>query len=328
MRRREFIGLVGGAAVAWPLSVRAQPRKVPVVGILWHSASAEEEAAFSGPMKAGFAELGYVEGKTIIFEERYAAEQLERFDILAAELVGLRVDVVVAPAIPSALALQRLTSSIPIVMVANPDPVGLKLVSSLARPGGNITGLSSMAFDLATKRMQLISEAVPSLSRLALLVNPYNPFDADRQISEIQQTAEKLKLSLKVFEARSPDGINEAFGSIASGGFGAVMVTQNALYFSERKRIADHALANRLPIIGPANVFAEAGALISYGPNWPAIFRNTAGYVDKILKGEKPADLPVQQPTVFELVINLKTAKALGLTVPPTLLARADEVIE
>jgi putative ABC transport system substrate-binding protein len=328
MRRRQFIGLVGGAAT-WPLVARGeQPRKVPVVGILWHSASAEKEAAFSGPMKAGFTELGYVDGKTIIFEERYAAEQLERFDVLAAELVRLRVDVIVAPAIPSALALQRVTSTIPIVLVANPDPVGLKLVSSLARPGGNITGLSSMAFDLVTKRMQLISEAVPSLSRLALLVNPYNPFDADRQISEIQQTADKLKLALQAFEARSPDGINEAFASIARTSSGAVMVTQNALYFSERKRISDLALANRLPIIGPANVFAEAGALISYGPNWPAIFRNTAGYVDKILKGEKPADLPVQQPTIFELVINLKTAKTMGLSIAPALLARADEVIE
>jgi putative ABC transport system substrate-binding protein len=279
-------------------------------------------------MKAGFAELGYVDGKTIIFEERYAAEQLERFDALAAELVGLRVDVIVAPAIPSALALQRLTSTIPIVMVANPDPVGLKLVSSLARPGGNITGLSSMAFDLATKRMQLISEAVPSLSRLALLVNPYNPFDADRQISEMLQTADKLGLSLQAFEARSPDGINEAFARIARESFGAVMVTQNALYFSERKRISDQALAHTLPVVGPANVFADAGVLISYGPNWPAIFRNTAGYVDKILKGEKPADLPVQQPTVFELVINLKTAKTMGLSIAPALLARADQVIE
>jgi putative tryptophan/tyrosine transport system substrate-binding protein len=279
-------------------------------------------------MKAGFAELGYVDGKTVIFEERYAAEQLERFDALAAELVGLRVDVIVAPAIPSALALQRLTSTIPIVMVANPDPVGLKLVSSLARPGGNITGLSSMAFDLATKRMQLIREAVPSLSRLALLVNPYNPFDADRQISEMLQTADKLGLSLQAFEARSPDGINEAFARIARERFGAVMVTQNALYFSERKRISDQALAHTLPVVGPANVFADAGVLISYGPNWPAIFRNTAGYVDKILKGEKPADLPVQQPTVFELVINLKTAKTMGLSIAPALLARADQVIE
>jgi putative tryptophan/tyrosine transport system substrate-binding protein len=329
MKRREFITLLGGAAAAWPLAVRGeQPRRVPVVGVLWHAANAEEEVAFSSPLKAGFADLGYIEGKTIVFEERYPAEQKERFDAYAVELVGLKVDALIAGSIPAAFACQRATSTIPIILVANPDPVGLKLVSSLARPGGNITGLSAMAFDLAAKRVQLLKEAIPALSHVALLVNPSDPNDANRLISELQPTADNLQVSFQAFEARSPDKLQGAFERISAGHFGAVVVTQNAMYFNERRQIADIALANRIPTMVPADVFVEAGALMSYGPSWPAIFRNAAGYVDRIFKGAKPADLPVQQPTKFELAINLKTAKALGQDVPPTMITRADKVIE
>ena len=328
MRRREFIALVGGAA-AWPLAARGeQPRKVPVVGVLWHAGSAEEEVAFSRPLKAGFADLGYVEGKTIVYEERYAAEQKERFDAYAAELVALNVDVLIAGSIPAAFAVQHATSTIPIVLVGNPDPVGLKLVASLARPGGNITGSSSMAFDLAAKRVQLLKEAIPDLSRVALLVNPSEPNDANRLVSELQPTADRLNVFFQAFEARSPTELKGAFEEISGGHFGAVVVAQNAMYFNERKQIADIALANRISTMVPADVFVEAGALMSYGPSWPAIFRKAAGYVDRILKGAKPADLPVEQPTKFELAINLKTAKALGQDVPPTMIARADKVIE
>jgi ABC-type uncharacterized transport system substrate-binding protein len=328
MRRRQFLSAVGGAAT-WPLAARAeQPKKRPVVGVLWHAESAEKEVAFSRPLKQGFADLGYVEGKTIVFEERYPAEQKERFDAYAAELVNLKVDALIAGSIPAAFACQRATSTIPIILVANPDPVGLKLVASLARPGGNITGLSAMAFDLAAKRVQLLKEAIPTLSRVALLVNPSDPNDADRLISELQPTAKRLNVSFQAFEARSPADLKGAFEAISGGHFGAVVVSQNAMYFNHRKQIADIALANRIPTMVPADVFVEAGALMSYGPSWPAIFRNAAGYVDRILKGAKPADLPVEQPTKFELAINLKTAKALGQDVPPTMIAQADKVIE
>ena len=201
-------------------------------------------------------------------------------------------------------------------------------MSSLARPGGNITGLSAMAFDLAAKRVQLLKEAIPALSRVALLVNPSDPNDANRLISELQPTADRLQVSFQAFEARTPAELKGAFEKISAGHFGAVVVTQNAMYFNERRQIADIALASRIPTMVPADVFVEAGALMSYGPSWPAIFRNAAGYVDRILKGAKPADLPVQQPTKFELAINLKTAKAIGQDVPPTMIARADKVIE
>ena len=328
MKRREFITLAGGA-VAWPLVAQAQgSRKVPVIGVLWHAGSAEEEKDFSRPLKAGFADLGYIEGTTIVFEERYPSEQKERFDAYAAELVGLRVDALIAGSIPAAFACQRATSTIPIILVANPDPVGLKLVSSLARPGGNITGLSAMAFDLAAKRVQLLKEAIPALSSVALLVNPSDPNDANRLISELQPTADRIQVSFQAFEARSPDELKGAFEKISAGRFGAVVVTQNAMYFNERRQIADIALTSRLPTMVPADVFVEAGAMMSYGPSWPAIFRNAAGYVDRILKGAKPAELPVQQPTKFELAINLKTAKAIGQDVPLTMIARADKVIE
>ena len=329
MKRREFITLLGGAAAVWPVAARAQqPRRVPVVGVLWHAASAEEEVAFSRPLKEGFTDLGYVEGKTIVFLERYPAEEKERFDAYAIELVGLKVDALIAGSVPAAFACQRATSTIPIILVANPDPVGLKLVSSLARPGGNITGLSAMAFDLAAKRVQLLKEAIPALSRVALLVNPSNPNDANRLISELQPTADRLQVSFEAIEARTPAELKGAFEKIAAGGFGAVVVAQNAMYFNERRQIADIAQTNRIATMVPADVFVEAGALMSYGPSWPAIFRNAAGYVDQILKGTNPADMPVQQPTKFELAINLKTAKVIGKDVPPTMIARADKVIE
>ena len=327
VQRREFITLIGGAATAWPLAARAQRApKIPVIGVLWHAGSAEEEKEFSRPLKAGFADLGYVDGKTIILEERYPAEQKERFEALAAELVSLKVDVLVTMTILGALVLQRATSTIPIVFITNPDPVGLKLVSSLAHPGGNITGLSSMGYDLAVKRLGILKEAIPTLSRVALLVNPVTPYDASRQISEIQSTADQLHVSIEAFEARQPEDLELVFKRMKQGVFGATIITQNAMFYNERKRLVELALANGVPTLAPADVFI--GAFMSYGPVWTAMFRNAGGYVDKILKGAKPADLPVQQPTEFRLVINLNTAKALGLDLAPTFLARADEVIE
>ena len=221
MQRREFTTLIGGAAATWPIAARAQgSSKVPVIGVLWHAGSAEQEKEFSRPLKAGFADLGYVEGKTIVFEERYPAEQKERFEALAAELVSLKVDVLVTMTILGALVLQRATSTIPIVFITNPDPVGLKLVSSLAHPGGNITGLSSMGYDLAVKRLEILKEAIPNLSRIALLVNPVTPYDASRQISEIQSTADQLHVSIEAFEARQPEDLEPASKRMKQGAFG------------------------------------------------------------------------------------------------------------
>ena len=328
MKRREFIALVG--ALAWvSMPARAQPSaRIPRIGVLWHAANEQEEAAFIAPLRKGFADLGYVEGKTLILENRYPAEQPERFESLAAELGSLNVDILVAISIPSALAAQRATSTIPIIFCPIPDPVGLKLVASLSRPGGNITGVSSRAFDLAAKRLQLFKEAIPILSHVALLLNPNSPYDLQRAMEESRPATEFLKIRLEPVEARSADELDRAFTAIAERKMDGVVVSQNALYFNERKKLANLALHHRLPTMVPANLFVEAGGLMSYGPDWPALFRKLGAYVDKILKGSKPGDLPVEQPTQFQLVLNLKTARALGLQVAPEVLSRADKVIE
>jgi putative ABC transport system substrate-binding protein len=328
MRRREFLGLAAVVSICPTRTKAEQPRRVPVVGVLWHAGSAEEERDFSTPLRAGFTDLGYVEGKNIRFEERYPAEKKELFDQMAAELAALKVDAIVAGSIPAALAAQRATSTIPIVLVANPDPVGLKLVASLSHPGGNITGLSSMGFDLAVKRLEVVKEVIPKASRVALLVNPYNPYDAERQVAELQPSAEKLRLIIQAFEAKQADQLPSVFERIAANKFDAVIIAQNAMFYNERRRLAELATEKRLATMVPADLFLEAGALMSYGPVWSAIFRNAAGYVDKILKGANPADLPVQQPTQFRFVINAKAAKSIGLEIPPVMLSRADEVIE
>jgi putative ABC transport system substrate-binding protein len=328
MRRREFVALSASCLILPVLAKAQQARKVPVVGVLWHAENAEKEKDFSTPLRAGFSDLGYVEGKNIRFEERYPAEKKELFDKFAAELVQMKVDVIVAGSIPAALAAQQATSTIPIVLIANPDPVGLGLAASLSRPGGNITGLSSMGFDLAVKRLEVLKETIPQLSRVALLVNPNNAYDAERQASELQPPAEKLQVAVKAFEAREPDQLKQVIEGIAAEGFGAVVIAQNAMFYNERKRIAELAVADKLATMAPADVFLPAGALMSYGPVWSAIFRSAARYVDKILKGADPAELPIQQPTQFRFVINLKTAKLIGLDIPPIILSRADEVIE
>jgi ABC-type uncharacterized transport system substrate-binding protein len=324
---RRALALLLAVLQAAPLPAIAAD-KLPVVGVLWHAANAEDEAAFRGPLLEGFEKLGYVDGKTVVFDECYAAENPEKFKSCAVELVAHNVDVLIAGSVPAALAAQRATSTIPIVLVANPDPVGLKLVASLSHPGGNITGLSTIAFDLAAKRVQILREALPGLTRLALLVNPNVPGDAPRLLADMKPALDQLAVAAESEEARQPDEIDAAFAKIARDGFGAVIVWQNALFFNERKRIADLALRYRLPTMVPADLFVDAGAMMSYGPSWPPIFRNAATLVDKILRGAKPADLPVEQPTVFDLTINRRTADALGIKLPPMLIARADRVIE
>ena len=314
--------VAGGSPDAWA------DGKLPVVGVLWHAANAEEEAAFRGPLREGLEKLGYIAGKTIVFDECYAAENSEKFKSCAAELVAHNADVLIAGSVPAALAVQCATLTIPIVLVANPDPVGLKLVASLPHPGGNITGLSTIAFDLAAKRVQILKEALPGLGRVALLVNPNVPGDAPRLLAEMKPALDQLAVVAETVEAHQPSEIDAAFDRIVGAGFGAVIVSQNALFFNERKRIADLALKSRLPTMVPADLFVEAGAMMSYGPSWPPIFRSAAAFVDKILKGAKPEDLPVEQPTVFDLTINRHTADALGIRLPATLVARASRVIE
>jgi ABC-type uncharacterized transport system substrate-binding protein len=310
------------------LQVAAAADKAAVIGVIWHAGNAAEEEAFRAPLHDGFAKLGYVEGKSVSFIECYAVEQSAKFEKCAADLVAANVDVLIAGSVPAARAAQKATSTIPIILVANPDPVGLKLVASLSHPGGNITGLSTIAFDLAAKRVEILKEAIPGLTHIALLANPSTPQDAPRLLAEMNPALARFGMTAGIIEAHQPADLAAAFAHMVEGRFAAAIVSQNAMYFNERKRIADLALRAQIPTMMPADLFVDAGGLMSYGPSWPPIFRNAAVFADKILKGAKPADLPIEQPTVFELTVNRRTAQALGLSLPETLLMRADRVVE
>jgi len=272
-------------------------------------------------------ELGWIEGKNVTFEHRFAENRLERLPELAAELVRLNVDVIVAVGTLGPLAAKRATTTIPIVMLSAGDPLGTGLVDSLARPGGNVTGMSLMVPDLGGKRLELLKELLPRLSRVAVFWNAANPYPAI-VFKETQAAGRTLGIEVHSLEVRGPDDLDGAFAAARQQHPDALISVEDPLIFTYRKRIADFAVAEQLPSLHGFSEEVKAGALIFYGANQPDLIRRAAGYVDKILKGAKPADLPVQQPTTFELVINLKTARALGLEVPPTLLARADEVIE
>ena len=330
MRRRDFIKATAAATVAWPVSARAQQaaRKIPPIGVLWHAGSQEEEGEYFTSFLRSFRELNYVEGRNIAFEHRYANEEYERFGSLAAEMVALNVDVLVAVTRSAIAAAQAATKTIPIVMIAAPDPVGNKFAATLARPGGNITGLSTMALDIVDKRLELIKEMVPGLTRAALLVNPGDPIVTHRVIGQVEAAAAAINVAVQVFEARKPPELDLAFEQIAQANVQGVFSPNDPMFHNERARIARLALARRLPILLQNRLGAQAGALMSFGTDANALFRRAGYYVDKILKGEKPGEILIEQPTRFELLINLKTAKALGVTVPQTLLARADEVIE
>jgi ABC-type uncharacterized transport system substrate-binding protein len=322
MRRREVITLLGSAA-AWPVaSLAQQPSKMRRIGFLGTSTSAvmsQWTAAFVQRLR----ELGWIEGRDIAIEYRYAEGRNERFAEIAAEFVELKVDIIVTTG-PAAPQAKKATSVIPIVLALSPDPVGAGLVASLARPGGNVTGLSMQLSDTAGKRLELLLEAVPSFRRLAILAN-VGFAQAVLEASEAQAAARSLGFEVATLEIRREEDIVPAFASLKAD---ALYVTADALVNLNRIRINTLANVARLPTIAGWREFVEAGSLMSYGPSLPDLFRRAAEYVDKILRGAKPADIPVEQPTKFELVINLKTAKALGLTIPPTLLARADEVIE
>ena len=328
MKRRTFIALIGGAAGAWPLVTRAQQaEKKRTIGLLAPSSPTPAVTAFDASFIDALRELGWIEGKNVTFERRYAENRLERLPELAAELVRLNVEVIVATGTLGPLAAKRATSIIPIVMPAAGDPLGSGLIASLARPGGNVTGMSLMVPDLGGKRLELLKELLPRLARVAVLWNAANPYAAI-VFKETQAAGRTLAIEVQSLEVQSPDDFDGAFAAARSQPPDALIAVEDPLTFTYQKRIADFAVHNQLRSLHGMKEFVAAGGLMSYGANIADLFRRAAAYVDKIFKGAKPADLPVQQPTKFDFVTNLTTAKALGLTVPDTLLARADEVIE
>jgi ABC-type uncharacterized transport system substrate-binding protein len=328
MLRRRFMTILGCAAV-WPLGAQAQQRsKVPRVGILWHAGSAEEEAVYLSAVTQGLADLGYIDGKSIALEHRFPNEEPERFVSLASELVSLRVDVLVAVTRLAAVAAQRATTTIPIVFIVVPDPVGTKLVNSLARPGGNITGLTSIAAELSAKRLAFFKEAFPQMKRVALLVNANDRQGMLRFIDESRSAATVLGLDLQPIEVRSVGDFEPACDRIAEARFDGIVVGADGLFYQGREAIAQAALKRQIPLMVYSRETLEAGALMSYGTDVRQIFRRSATYIDKILKGEAPAELPVEQPTKFEFLVNLKSARSIGLQLSPMVLAQADHVIE
>jgi putative tryptophan/tyrosine transport system substrate-binding protein len=324
MRRRDFIKGIVGSAGAWPLAARGQQGgKKYIVGLFGAGSASEPTEVLIEALR----ELGWVEGENIVFERRYAENRLEQLPEMAADLVRLKVDVIVASGTLAPLAAKRATSTIPIVMAAAGDPLGSGLVATLARPGGNVTGMSLMAPDLSGKRLELLKEIRPRLARVAVLWNAANPYSAN-VFKETQGAGRTLGIDIQSLEVRGPDDLDGAFEAARKQRPDAMVTVEDPLTFNYRKRIADFVTGQQLPSLSGLKEFVSVGGLISYGANLADLFRRAAGYVDKILKGAKPADLPVQQPTKIDLVINLTTAKALGLEVPPSLLARADEVIE
>jgi putative ABC transport system substrate-binding protein len=323
MNRREFIGLVGGAA-AWPLSASAQRGggKIVTIGIL-----ANEPWPPIDTFRQALDDLGYIEGKNVRFEYRYAEGYNERFPELANDLVGLNVDVILAWGTDAVLAAKQATTTIPIVMVAIGDPLGSGVVTDLSRPGGNITGSSLRATELEAKRLQLLKEVVPGLSRVAILFNPTNHY-MPLALQGARKGAEVLDVSLAVYEVYDTTTLDAAFVTLTKDRPDAFLVPADPFLVSQRSRIAQFAIENKLPSVYTSREYIEAGGLIAYTPNYNDLFRRAASYVDKILKGAKPGELPIEQPRGFHLFINLKTARALGLTVPPRLLASAEEVIE
>jgi putative tryptophan/tyrosine transport system substrate-binding protein len=326
VRRREFITLLGGAAVGWSLAASAQTRsKIRRVGIVFSSTPMANKHLVEA-FRQGLRELGYVEGQTILLEIRWAEGRPERARQLVTELVGLNVDVLVAPTGPAALAAKNATQTIPIVMSAI-DPVGLGLIGSLSRPGGNVTGLSYYNEAIAAKKLELLKEIVPGLARVGVLRNPLNPGDP-LNWKETEVAAQRLGVVLEALEVRGPEDFEAAFATAKQRNAQALLDIVDLATFPYRSRITALAASSRLPAMYGSREFPDAGGLMSYGPSNVLIYRGFATFVDKILKGAKPAELPVEQPTKFELVINVKIAKALGLTIPPTLFARADELIE
>jgi len=325
MKRRQFISIVT-AAITWPLAVQAQ--QLRRVGVLLPYMARESQAkARVAAFQASLAERGWVGDQNVQFDFRYAEGRLDQLPALAADLANARVDVIVTVGSEATDAARKATLTIPIVMATVGDPVAAGYIANLARPGGNITGASLFATELTAKRVELLKEALPSLSRLAVMWGPNNA-SVVQKFKQVQAAAAVLQIPIKSLEVRAAEDIERSFDLAAQFGAEALMTTEDAIQITNRARIVEFAKRQQIPVASEFGDFAHAGALMTYGPNILDSFRSAAGYVDKILKGVKPADLPVAQPTKFELILNLKTARTLGLTIPPTLIARADEVIE
>ena len=325
MRRREFITLLGGAAAAWPVALRAQAI-IPRIGFMGNSTAALE-ANVVGSFCDGLRELGYQEGRNIVIEYRWADGNYARFPALVAELIAAKVDVIVTAGTPAVLAVKKATTTVPVVMVAVGDPVGTGLVQSLARPGGNLTGLSSIAPDLEGKRLDLLREIVPTLSHVAVFFNSLNAFHVV-SVRQANAAAQTMGINLQWHNIRKSEDLDGAFAAIRKERPDALLILADRVFLHNRQRMMDFTEEQRLPNVNPYKELVEAGGLMSYGPSYEDIHKRAAIYVDKIIKGAKPANLPIEQPSKFTFIINLKVAKALGLTVPSSLVTLADEVIE
>jgi putative tryptophan/tyrosine transport system substrate-binding protein len=321
------MSVLAGAMAAWPLAARAQQKPMPVIGVLYAGSRSASSERFMGAFRQGLKESGYVEGQNVAIEYRWAEGNYDRLPALAADLVGRNVDLIMANSPPSALAAKSATSTIPIIFRSGADPVADGLVASLARPGGNLTGVGFSADELTAKRLELLSELVPQAGVVALLMNPNNA-SAGRVIRDVQDAARTKGLQLHVLKARSESEIDAAFASLAQLHAAALVVGADPFLSSRREQLVALASRRAVPAIYAWREFAASGGLISYGPSLTSAFRLVGAYAGKVLRGAKPAELPVQQATTFELVINLNTAKALDLTVPRSMLTRADEVIE
>jgi putative tryptophan/tyrosine transport system substrate-binding protein len=325
LKRRDLL-ILGSAAISWPLVARAQPKAMPVIGFL-SPGSAGPFAPFVAAFRQGLNESGYIEGQNVLIEYRWAEGRYDRLPALAADLVGRKVDVVLAGGPPAAHAAKNTTSTIPIVFHAGTDPIAEGLVASLARPGGNLTGVSLMAAEIAPKRLELLSELVPQARVIALLVNPNNP-NAEPMMREMREAARVKAVELPILKAGTESEIDAAFATLVQLHAGALVVGADVFFSSRIEQLAALASNHPIPAIFEWREFVVAGGLISYGASLAGVYRQDGILVGRVLKGAKPADLPVEQPTKFELVVNLKTARALGLTIPQSLLARAEEVIE
>lgn len=327
-KRRRFLLSILGAAGLTATRTWAQQRRIARIGVLWHAGSPEEEAIWAAPMRQGFSDIGLVEGRDYELLETYAGERYERFRDNAERLVNERVDVIVAVTGPAAAAAQRATATLPVVFLLVPDPVGRKLARSLSNPGGNLTGMSTVAVDLSAKRLEQIREAIPGLRRLGLVVNA-NDAPTSRSVTEhTRAAAQPLDIEVQTAEIRELTDLERAFAEMARSDIRAAVLMQDPLFFNQRKRVSDLGRKHRIATIVGNSAMVRDGCFMSYAPDFGGQFRRVGGYVDRILKGRSPAEIPIDEPTKLELVINLKVAAELGVTISPALLARVDEVIE